>query len=327
MVEPSVHPKTGRVYVWLWHPRQGIADTPSWLLRELLDDEPQTSAEAQAKRPGSWNAGDANELVAEMVARFPVPGIAHRHSQMVRAVGSLVGREYEEGLIVEVLMGWWEHFHALGLLRTGRSGMRRELVACIRSTCRSVRFSVVKGDRWHRDCYRKIELDAGQRSRLRTPLAPAPDVRRGSIAERKGREGATSSHCKSVTLIAGRLCNSADEESFVEALIVHVTHKRIDLGEAEIMMIDDQVRQIAVDRRGAAWQPWSPEQMQRLKAKYITRPGKPATRCELLRMIRAGRPRRGHQPGQPSEYQATGIEALLKPEARRPAREPVISAA
>lgn len=82
-------------------------------------------------------------------------------------------------------------------------------------------------------------------------------------------------------------------------------------------MIDDQVRQIAVDRRGKAWKPWDNRQMDRLKGKYITRPSKPASRFELLRTIRTGRAGRGQQAGTPSEYEASGIELLLEPEARR----------
>ena len=37
VVEPSIHPN-GKEYVWLRHPRQGIADAPDWLLGMLVRD-------------------------------------------------------------------------------------------------------------------------------------------------------------------------------------------------------------------------------------------------------------------------------------------------
>ena len=319
VVEPSVHPKTGKEYVWLRHPRQGIAEAPDWLIGELQGHEGRPPVTGPPSRPGRWKAGDADGLRRQMVERFPIPGPGCRHVQMTRAVGSLMGREYEEGLITEVLMGWWEHFHALGRTRTGRVEMAHELDVCIRSTRRNACFSIAKGDEWHRARCRLIELDANQRLLMKSPLAHIHKVFGETPDARKGQGSLALSHCRSVAIISKRLCCSLDEESFVEALIVHVTHKRVDLGESEIRMIDDQVRQIAVERREADWRPWDNQQMGRLKAKYVTRPGRPASRHELLLMTSAGRPGRGHRPGRPSEYETTGIEALLKPEARHPA--------
>jgi len=316
VVEPSVHPGTGREYVWIRHPGQGIAEAPDWLRRELLGDGDRGVDAGPSRRPGGWKAGDADGLGLELVAKFPIPGPGRRHLQMTRAVGSLMGREYGEGLIAEALMGWWGHFHALGRNRTGPVEMAHELDACIRSTCRNASFSIAKGDGWHRARCRQIGLDAGQRLLMKSPLACIVEVLGETPDARKGQDSLAPPHCRSVTIFDECLCNSSDEESFVEALIVHVTHKRVELGESEIRMIDDQVRQIAVERRGADWRPWDNQQMGRLKAKYVTRPGSPASRHELLLMTSAGRPRRGHQPGRPSEYETTGIEALLKPEAR-----------
>ena len=82
-------------------------------------------------------------------------------------------------------------------------------------------------------------------------------------------------------------------------------------------MTDDQIRQIAVERRGEAWRPWDNQQMERLKSKYISRPEKPATRFELLAMIQAGQRSHGGHGGTPSQYESTGIERLLPRKARR----------
>ena len=55
-----------------------------------------------------------------------------------------------------------------------------------------------------------------------------------------------------------RLCKSDDEFRFIEALVVHVTHKLINMQDGDIiLMTDDQLRQIAADRRGDEWRPWN----------------------------------------------------------------------
>ena len=70
VVAPSVHPRTGRPYIWVRHPRQGIAAAPEWLVRWLTETNtagrpqrstvasPPTAAPAPAKRrdhPGGCN--------------------------------------------------------------------------------------------------------------------------------------------------------------------------------------------------------------------------------------------------------------------------------
>jgi len=250
-----------------------------------------------------------------MKEKFPIGGRGHRHVQMVRAVGSLVGREYEEGMIVSVMMDWWEYFHAQGLTGTDRPHMEAELTACLGSTRRNNKFAVAKGDGWHRRRYRKIQLSEKQRRLMKASIVTEESGSR-SLGTDSGRRpfpppSLTPHTCKSVTHIGNCLCKSEDEAFFVEALIVHVTHKRININESVIKMTDDQIRQIAVDRRGKEWRPWDNQQMERLKRKYISRPEKPATRFELLRMTRRGCPRRGREPAIPSEYEATGIAVLL----------------
>lgn len=83
-------------------------------------------------------------------------------------------------------------------------------------------------------------------------------------------------------------------------------------------MTDGQLREIAADRL-PRWRGWDNKQMDRLKAKYISRPGKPAARYELLRRVDPGAPPKGSVPGTPSMYETTGIEPLLKPDTSDPA--------
>jgi hypothetical protein len=327
VVEPSVHPKSGKEYVWLRLPRHCIADAPPWLIQELAGRPDRHPDEESPTMPGRWRSGDAQGLPRETVARFPISEPGHRHNQMTRAVGSLVGREYDDGLITDVLTAWWGHFHALGRTRTGQRGMAGELEACIRSTRRNPNFALAKGDRWHRARCQQIKLDARQQRLLRSLLEPGDAGAGLRIAEESTKHSTAHTPCKSMTCIDSRLCETEDERHYVEALIVQATHKRIDLGEVEIKMTDEQIRQIARDRRMEGWRPWDCQQMDRLKRKYLCRPGRPATRLELMRMTQEGRPRRGRQPGLPSHYQATGIEGLLSPEARWTSSDAICPAA
>jgi hypothetical protein len=107
-----------------------------------------------------------------------------------------------------------------------------------------------------------------------------------------------------------RLCESRDEEAFVEALIVLITAKR-SWGESDLKMTGDQIREVARDRHKLGW---CDTQIDRLKLKYITRPGKPAERFELLREIAKGHRKRGQAPGVPSEYAMTGLRLLVDPD-------------
>jgi hypothetical protein len=74
-------------------------------------------------------------------------------------------------------------------------------------------------------------------------------------------------------------------------------------------MTNDQLSQIVADRYPAIG--WLPQQFERLKAKYITRPEKAATRFELMAEIEKGTRERGQRIGTPSVYKPTGIIAFL----------------
>jgi hypothetical protein len=103
------------------------------------------------------------------------------------------------------------------------------------------------------------------------------------------------------------LCKDDDERSFVIGLIVHVMHKRFNTGETVIKMTHAQLREIIQDRhpRGHLWR-GDNKQIGRLKRRYISQPGRPAEKFELLRDTFKGK------PGIASEYEPTGIELFLK---------------
>jgi hypothetical protein len=119
-----------------------------------------------------------------------------------------------------------------------------------------------------------------------------------------------------VTQIEDRLCSSDQERNFVEVLVIHMLHDRRHHPEHARQgftpITNDQLCEIASRRLPGC--KWSPQQLERLKCKYITRQsmGRPASRFELLKEVRKGERRRGQQVGLPSRYEPTGVLLLLR---------------
>ena len=99
----------------------------------------------------------------------------------------------------------------------------------------------------------------------------------------------------------------------MEAVIVHVTHKR-SIGESPVSMTNEQIAEIVAERHPDV-SVKHPKTFEELKRRYITREkdGKPASRFELLREIRKGERKPGQSIGIPSDYETTGILRLLTP--------------
>jgi hypothetical protein len=303
---PSLHPN-GKAYSWLNPPGDGIAPLPKWLLK-LIERPNGSKAQVERVSPSTGRVGDLTAIVEDLARRFPVSGIGERHGQMVGAIGRLAGRGYEPDFILEAIDGWHARFR--GLYRTNPRTARREAEACLASTLQSMRrgkFSASVGSAEdHAAACREIRLDRKVRGMLHSRMA-SPSLLNPLLPP----------NCKRVTLIDGVLCVSDDESAFVEALLVHAIHK-VKIGEwhpddesSRLLMTHDQLRQIVSDRHGGL--AWDNKQFERLKAKYISRPGdgKPATRAELLREVVKGRKEPGGRPGVPSEYRATGITRFL----------------
>jgi hypothetical protein len=263
--------------------------------------------------------GDRSALVAALVARFPVREVGTRHGQMTRAIGHLIGHGHAPDLVATVLSDWYAHFHGLGVIGTDPDEAAREVEACIRSTLRALergQFRPARSDLDHEVRCRQIELDASQRDLVASGVVVTDGNGRKTLepGPGPGRPG-PAPNCKRVTPIGVRLCESADEQAFVEALVVLTTDKIHHTGEffddCLIRMTHDQLRQVAGERHtGLAWRP---QQLERLKRKYITRnpDGKPATRFELLEEVHKGARKLGHARGRPSAYRPTGILQLV----------------
>ena len=56
---------------------------------------------------------------------------------------------------------------------------------------------------------------------------------------------------------------------------------------------------------------WDARQLERMKTKYVDRPGKPATRFGLIEQWKKGERGKDGRPGTPSEYLPTGILQML----------------
>jgi hypothetical protein len=95
----------------------------------------------------------------------------------------------------------------------------------------------------------------------------------------------------------------------VEGWLIHCLHRVLHLREKVIRATHDQVRFIIRSRYHLEL---DNQQFARLKARYVTRPSRPATRFELLRELRKGR--KTSHGSVPSEYQLTGLRWLFSRE-------------
>jgi hypothetical protein len=316
VVAPGSRHPNGDLYEWINRPSGGIAGMPAWLLKAILAGK-ASEAPAGRKELSTGRTGDLTAIVEDLALRFPVDGIGQRNDRMNRAIASLLGRGFEPNLILEAIDAWHERFR--GIYRSDRATTRREAMACLESKRRSKNFSAAVGSvEDHASACRQIELSPEIRRQIESTSADS--VHNSPYTGRETGRGEKRKNAKRVTQSNGvrkRLCESGDELAFVEAILVHVIHKvkrgefRPEDDSSRVLMTHDQLRQIVSDRHGGP--AWDNTQFERLKAKYVGRPGdgKPATRAELLREVVKGRKEPGGPPGVPSEYLATGITRFL----------------
>ena len=136
----------------------------------------RASKRASAGRQAAFTVASAavaetSTLSADMIERFPVPGVGHRHGVMTRAVGSLVGRGTADVTIKEVLLAWWERYHGLGLIASDRDEMERDLVACITSTRMNPDFRAASSQADYEDTAAGFHLPQDVLDLLNAPLA------------------------------------------------------------------------------------------------------------------------------------------------------------
>ncbi len=105
------------------------------------------------------------------------------------------------------------------------------------------------------------------------------------------------------------LCETEQEEFFVECLMVLVIVQVQYAKRPWVETTDDYLIKLAARRHPGT--DWGPQQVERLKAKYIDRPGKPAERFGLMEQWARGSRGRDGKPGKPSAYMPSGILQML----------------
>lgn len=294
VVEPSIHPVTGKRYQWIYCPCQGIAKAPKWLVRLLTErvSAKHPSKSVMVRSDISFaKLGDEARLTQEIIVGFPVHGFGQRNDQMVRAVGSLLGRGFDPRLTLRIVTNWWEHFYGEGTIGTPPTEAEAAVGATINSTMRNPKFKQAKGMD-HRARCKQIKLDDHQ-TRM---------IEHGGIVS----DGLSLLSPTSNRVTHGNmLCKTSNERAFVEALVVYFTYKLQVAREAVLKATRDQLNWIIKDRHDIDL---DNRQFERLKSRFITRTGKPANRYELAVQTLKGR------QGVPSEFELTGLKGLLASE-------------
>jgi hypothetical protein len=297
VVEPSIRPRTRREYVWLIEPRRVIAEAPGWLLgkiAELVGDRRALTGDAAPLVLD--RSGPVGGLVAEVVQRFPVTAVGQRNAVMSKVIASLLGRSHDAELARQVVMGWYDHYKALGLIRTGRDEAERAAIANIWGTIREGKIRPARSGIDHRANIAKLELSEGQKDLIREGVSLGSDL---FIPKNPPPP------CKSMTSSqerAARLCKTPQEFAFVESFVAYLTDKVLNRGEATPKVIGEHIKQAVLDRHQIRI---DDQQLDRLKRKYMRREGKPASRFELVVQITTG------YPGTPSELELTGVLRLM----------------
>lgn len=276
----------------------------------------------------------AEHLFQDINKRFAITGYSQRNDRMHRAVASLLGKGHSEELTRVVMTRWLDHFK--DKMRTHLDEAESLLDACIISALDSCTLLPARSAIDHDALCDQIVLTPFQTlflsraivsSALPTPSCLHVCLHNGSflychplLIENEKEEGQKDAkqNCHPLLITnekegrqaeAKPLCRTSQERAFVEALIVQCFHKIVNTKETTIKMTNQQIKDIMQRRHGLDL---DNQQMERLKARYVSRPGKPAKRCELLRETFKGR--RTAHGGVPSEYKMVAIGWLLETE-------------
>lgn len=111
------------------------------------------------------------------------------------------------------------------------------------------------------------------------------------------------------------ICNGKQERAFVGAWAVHCLHKILDTDEPSFWATDSQIKAIAKDRFAVRLDDRS---YYKLKPRFISQAGRPATKFALLREVMKGNRQPGEHAGRPSEYVFSGLGWLLLYDQNRP---------
>ncbi len=295
VVAPSIHPDTGRRYEWIYSPGQGIADAPDWLLEFLLKPKTRKGRSRKADeaegKPYTFREAlifdrveDEAILLDAMIERYPATAQGQRNAKLGQILTSLLCRRIKPEIAESVAFSWWQHFFRLGKVGTDLSSARRDIQGKINSTMSNPKFKQSLGRSIdHKVEIQKIYLTKEQQNKVMSLFVyikiPTPLYR---------------SNTKEVW---------TKERAFVEALVIHFTHEVDCKPSALFKATRSQITAILEARYGLKLENI---QFERLKRKFITRPGKPASLIELAIQTVEGR------TGKPSEFELTGLRQLLQ---------------
>ncbi|HEV3166547.1 MAG TPA: hypothetical protein VGZ22_21160, partial [Isosphaeraceae bacterium] len=232
------------------------------------------------------------------ITRFPVTGHGQRNDAMIQIIGSLLGRACSRALTFAVTLSWWQYYHGLGVIATHPDEARTEIAKSMECMLRSPDFqpSSKRSDR--EASWVAFELDERQIKIMHAPIQsqnhqpkPTPPIDKLFPAG----------------LIGGCLCKTEQEMAFVEALLVAAVHEYAQGGVLQIT--NEQIRQIAHARHDGL--SLHTKAFEALKTLYISRPGRPAKRHELLSETLNAKGPRVRGAAIASEYAITGLATLL----------------
>ncbi len=271
---------------------------------------------------------DRDARLAEIIQRFAVPNVGHRHNLMVRAVGGMVGGGVDDNTIIKLMLAWHEHFFDQGKIGSDRETMEDELIKCLRRTHDNPDFRPSHSQAFYESAYAKyvlpehvmVALGAKLEDLIEAKERPSELQVPGPYPMELPHNPSSYKHCTRVTRgsrIRIRLCDSKDERLFIEALLAVVSWKLKHTAETTLTLTNDQLRQVVSKRFKIDMPVWDNKQIVRLKQKYVNRLSpngnrEPARVFELLRELRRGHKGKGMAKGSPSEYELTGIKILLQ---------------
>jgi bifunctional DNA primase/polymerase-like protein len=286
-----------RAYVWVRHPTQGIATAPQWLVADLqragvvgktgpkrarrAAPARNTAAVPQSprrKQEGHRRPKEQPGLLAELLWRFPVTGSGQRNRQLHRLICSLVCAGYSDSEIQDAAFGWWSHVHSQQLCDHAPDPRQ------IQRQLRSDRRAFALGKIQPRDV---VQCHTEQPAPPFLVFKPAPVSGQG--LRQWVKLGPTER-----AFVAGLLAHFSSE-----ALLVHPL-------DPDLPATNDQLINMITRACGSGI---AGKELRDLKRKFISRPGKPATKLEILVCVREGF--RTSSLRVPSYYQLTPIFVQL----------------
>ena len=293
----AVEPSTidGRSYLWLRGPQWGVAPCPSWLLADLRRGgllalrcfSRRQSARNTLSRPqGSPKARkrpsrpqERPGLLASLLVRYPVvPG--QRNYQLIRMIRELVNLGHGDQEIITLSLAWWGHWYQRHQCKTAPDG------------------SVV---------HRQLKYIR------RTSREPS-----GGLDPFLFGLGGTGGPGEGVGSGPGeRVRYGPTELAFLSALLIHFARESLlshpldfDLPATNNQLIDLIAR--VSGKRIAG------KELRDLKKKFISGPANPATKFEVLMLVREGY--RIENARVPSYYRLTAHFAELWERFAQPGR-------